>query len=81
MAKTSRPRSSPVRTTARNEILGDPKYVKMPVAKLTSHAEADRLLATITDRATYDPAVTAVATLVELRRLVEHINSDVAEAS
>jgi gamma-glutamyltranspeptidase/glutathione hydrolase len=38
---------------ARNEVLGDPKFVKdMPIAKLTSQAEADRLAATITDRAT-----------------------------
>jgi len=37
---------------ARNLALGDPKYVKdMPVAKLTSQAEADRLVKTITDRA------------------------------
>jgi gamma-glutamyltranspeptidase / glutathione hydrolase len=38
---------------ARNEVLGDPKFVKdMPVAKLTSQAEADRLAATITETAT-----------------------------
>ena len=37
---------------ARNLILGDPAFVTSPVEKLTSQAEADRLLATITDRAT-----------------------------
>jgi gamma-glutamyltranspeptidase/glutathione hydrolase len=38
---------------ARNEVLGDPKFVKdMPVARLLSQKEADRLAATITDRAT-----------------------------
>ncbi|MEP6859363.1 MAG: gamma-glutamyltransferase [Deltaproteobacteria bacterium] len=38
---------------ARNEILGDPAYVKgMPLAKLTSQAYADQLVKTITDKAT-----------------------------
>jgi len=38
---------------ARNEILGDPAYVKdMPVAKLVSPEYADQLAATITDKAT-----------------------------
>ncbi|HUS32820.1 MAG TPA: gamma-glutamyltransferase [Kofleriaceae bacterium] len=38
---------------ARNLALGDPAYVKdMPIARLTSQAEADRLVATITERAT-----------------------------
>jgi gamma-glutamyltranspeptidase/glutathione hydrolase len=37
----------------RNEVLGDPKFVKgMPIAKLTSEQEADRLVATITEKAT-----------------------------
>ncbi|HEX5058996.1 MAG TPA: gamma-glutamyltransferase [Kofleriaceae bacterium] len=46
---------------ARNEVLGDPKFVKdMPVAKLTSQAEADRLAATITDRATPSKDVPAL---------------------
>ncbi len=43
---------------ARNEVLGDPKFVKdMPVAKLISQEEADRLVATITERATPSKAV------------------------
>jgi gamma-glutamyltranspeptidase/glutathione hydrolase len=38
---------------ARNEILGDPAYVKtMPLAKLTSQAYADELVKSITDKAT-----------------------------
>jgi gamma-glutamyltranspeptidase/glutathione hydrolase len=38
---------------ARNEILGDPAYVKaMPIAKLTSQAYADELVKSITDKAT-----------------------------
>jgi gamma-glutamyltranspeptidase/glutathione hydrolase len=38
---------------ARNEVLGDPKFVKdMPIARLVSEKEADRLATTITDRAT-----------------------------
>ncbi|HTL34505.1 MAG TPA: gamma-glutamyltransferase [Kofleriaceae bacterium] len=38
---------------ARNLALGDPAFVKdMPVARLTSQVEADRLVATITERAT-----------------------------
>ena len=38
---------------ARNEVLGDPKFVKdMPIKKLISQAEGDRLAATITDKAT-----------------------------
>ena len=38
---------------ARNEILGDPAYVKdMPLAKLTSQGYADQLVKTITDKAT-----------------------------
>lgn len=37
---------------ARNELLGDPAYVKMPLAKLLSQAEADRLAKTIGERAT-----------------------------
>lgn len=38
---------------ARNEVLGDPAYVKnMPVKKLLSQAEADRLVKTIGERAT-----------------------------
>lgn len=46
---------------ARNEVLGDPAYVKnIPVAKLTSQAEADRLLATITERATPSKDVPAI---------------------
>lgn len=46
---------------ARNEALGDPAYVKkMPIAKLTSQAEADRLVKTITDRATPSAAVPAL---------------------
>lgn len=46
---------------ARNEVLGDPAYVKnIPVAKLTSQAEADRLLATITQGATPSKDVPAL---------------------
>jgi gamma-glutamyltranspeptidase/glutathione hydrolase len=46
---------------ARNEVLGDPAFVKnIPVAKLTSQAEADRLLATITDGATPSKDVPAL---------------------
>ncbi|HVK84512.1 MAG TPA: gamma-glutamyltransferase [Kofleriaceae bacterium] len=38
---------------ARNELLGDPAFVKdMPIAKLMSPAYGDKLAATITDRAT-----------------------------
>lgn len=38
---------------ARNEVLGDPAFVKdMPIAKLMSPAYADQLAATITDKAT-----------------------------
>ncbi len=38
---------------ARNEVLGDPKFKKdMPIARLLSQKEADRLAATITERAT-----------------------------
>ena len=46
---------------ARNEILGDPAYVKdMPVAKLMSQAYADELAKTITDKATPSKAVTGL---------------------
>ncbi len=46
---------------ARNEVLGDPAFVKnMPVARLTSQAEADRLVKTITDRATPSKDVPAL---------------------
>ncbi|MEO6777379.1 MAG: gamma-glutamyltransferase [Kofleriaceae bacterium] len=46
---------------ARNEILGDPAYVKdMPVAKLTSQAYADELAKTITDKATPSKQVTGL---------------------
>jgi gamma-glutamyltranspeptidase/glutathione hydrolase len=46
---------------ARNEVLGDPAYVKnIPVAKLTSQAEADRLFATISDGATPSKDVPAL---------------------
>ena len=46
---------------ARNEILGDPAYVKdMPVTKLTSQAYADELAKTITDKATPSKAVTGL---------------------
>jgi gamma-glutamyltranspeptidase/glutathione hydrolase len=46
---------------ARNEVLGDPAYVKnLPVAKLTSQAEADRLVKTITDTATPSKDVPAL---------------------
>jgi gamma-glutamyltranspeptidase / glutathione hydrolase len=46
---------------ARNEVLGDPAFVKnMPVAKLTSQAEADRLVKTVTDRATPSKDVPAL---------------------
>jgi gamma-glutamyltranspeptidase/glutathione hydrolase len=45
----------------RNELLGDPKFVKdMPIAKLVSQKEADRLAATITDRATPSQDVPAL---------------------
>ncbi len=46
---------------ARNEVLGDPGFVKnMPVAKLTSQAEADRLIKTVTERATPSKDVPAL---------------------
>jgi gamma-glutamyltranspeptidase/glutathione hydrolase len=46
---------------ARNEVLGDPAFVKnIPVAKLTSQAEADRLFATITEGATPSKDVPAL---------------------
>ncbi|HET9987500.1 MAG TPA: gamma-glutamyltransferase, partial [Kofleriaceae bacterium] len=46
---------------ARNEILGDPAYVKdMPVAKLMSQAYADELAKTITDKATPSKTVTGL---------------------
>lgn len=46
---------------ARNEVLGDPTFVKnIPVAKLTSQAEADRLFATITEGATPSTNVPAL---------------------
>lgn len=46
---------------ARNELLGDPSYVKnMPVKRLVSQAEADRLVKTITDRATPSKDVPAL---------------------
>jgi gamma-glutamyltranspeptidase / glutathione hydrolase len=46
---------------ARNEVLGDPAFVKaMPLAKLLSQAEADRLAKTITDRATPSKDVPAL---------------------
>jgi gamma-glutamyltranspeptidase / glutathione hydrolase len=46
---------------ARNEVLGDPKFVKdMPIAKLISEKEADRLAATITERATPSQDVPAI---------------------
>ncbi|NVB80825.1 MAG: gamma-glutamyltransferase, partial [Kofleriaceae bacterium] len=37
---------------ARNELLGDPAYVKMPLEKLLSQAEAERLAKSIGERAT-----------------------------
>ena len=42
---------------ARNEILGDPAYVKMPIAKLTSTAYADQLWKTIGPGATPSTSV------------------------
>ena len=46
---------------ARNELLGDPAYVPdMPVAQLTSERYADRLVATITARATPSKTVPAM---------------------
>jgi gamma-glutamyltranspeptidase/glutathione hydrolase len=46
---------------ARNLALGDPAFVKdQPVARLTSQTEADRLVATITDRATPSQDVPAL---------------------
>jgi gamma-glutamyltranspeptidase/glutathione hydrolase len=46
---------------ARNELLGDPAYVKdVPVAKLVSRAYLDQLFATITDKATPSRQVTAL---------------------
>src|SRR5215468_3387975 len=46
---------------ARNELLGDPAYVKdVPVAKLLSRAYLDQLFATITDKATPSRQVTAL---------------------
>ena len=46
---------------ARNELLGDPAFIKeMPIAKLTSDAYADKLAATITDRATPSKEVAAL---------------------
>lgn len=47
--------------TARNEVLADPGFKKdMPVARLTSKAEADRLKKTITERATPSKDVPAM---------------------
>lgn len=47
---------------ARNEVLGDPAFVAdMPVAKLVSQAYADKLAATITDRATPSKDVAPLA--------------------
>ena len=46
---------------ARNELLGDPAFVKdMPIARLTSRAYLDKLFATITDKATPSRQVTAL---------------------
>jgi gamma-glutamyltranspeptidase / glutathione hydrolase len=46
---------------ARNELLGDPAYVKdVPVAKLVSRAYLDQLFGTITDKATPSRQVTAL---------------------
>jgi gamma-glutamyltranspeptidase/glutathione hydrolase len=46
---------------ARNEVLGDPSFVKdMPIARLLSQQEADRLAATITERATPSREVPAL---------------------
>jgi gamma-glutamyltranspeptidase / glutathione hydrolase len=46
---------------ARNELLGDPAYVKdVPVARLLSRAYLDQLFATITDQATPSRQVTAL---------------------
>ncbi len=46
---------------ARNEVIADPAFAKnMPVAKLTSQAEADRLVKTITERATPSKDVPAL---------------------
>ncbi len=46
---------------ARNEVIADPAFVKtIPVAKLTSQAEAERLKKTITDRATPSADVPAL---------------------
>jgi gamma-glutamyltranspeptidase/glutathione hydrolase len=46
---------------ARNELLGDPAYVKdVPVAKLMSRAYLDQLFATITDKATLSREVAAL---------------------
>ncbi|HEY0479422.1 MAG TPA: gamma-glutamyltransferase [Kofleriaceae bacterium] len=46
---------------ARNELLGDPAYVKdMPIAKLLSRPYIDKLFATITDKATPSKQVMAL---------------------
>jgi len=46
---------------ARNELLGDPAFVKdMPIARLLTPAYIDKLFATITDRATPSQQVTAL---------------------
>jgi len=46
---------------ARNELLGDPAYVKdMPIARLLSPAYIDKLFGTITDKATPSKQVTAL---------------------
>jgi gamma-glutamyltranspeptidase / glutathione hydrolase len=46
---------------ARNELLGDPAFVKdMPIAKLISKPYLDKLFATITDKATPSRQVTAL---------------------
>jgi gamma-glutamyltranspeptidase/glutathione hydrolase len=46
---------------ARNELLGDPAYVKdMPIAKLVSKDYTDKLFATITDKATPSKDVAAL---------------------
>jgi gamma-glutamyltranspeptidase/glutathione hydrolase len=46
---------------ARNELLGDPAFVKdMPIARLLSRGYIDKLFATITDKATPSKQVTAL---------------------
>jgi gamma-glutamyltranspeptidase / glutathione hydrolase len=43
---------------ARNELLGDPSFVKPPIDRLTSQTYADKLVTSITDKATPSASIT-----------------------